>query len=79
MSACGIRKYVKAIGYISVYKVAYFIRVVHIQTKPKLFTLGGGLSTVFRENIEYLTNSGLENLLKLGEAFASVNLEDSDK
>jgi len=30
-----------------------------------------------RGNIEYLTNSGLENLLKLGEAFDNANLADS--
>ncbi|WP_246860147.1 hypothetical protein [Flavobacterium sp. KBS0721] len=30
-----------------------------------------------RENIEYLTNTGLKNLLKLGEAFDNASLADS--
>ena len=30
-----------------------------------------------RENIEYLTNTGLENLLKLGKAFDGGTLDDS--
>ena len=30
-----------------------------------------------RGNIEYLTNSGLENLLKLGDAFDNASLADS--